>query len=62
MGADCHLYLNHGELVEAQLARTPRAFPTLELAPAASMFDYRFEDFAVAGYEPHAHIAAAVAV
>ncbi|QMW24630.1 thymidylate synthase [Sandaracinobacteroides saxicola] len=62
MGADVHLYLNHAHLVETQLAREPRAWPRLTLAPAADLFSYRFEDFAVAGYEPHPAIAAPVAV
>ncbi len=63
MGADVHLYLNHGALVETQLAREPRAFPTLTIARRpASIFDYAFEDFSIDGYDPHPHIAAPVAV
>ena len=63
MGGDVHLYLNHGELVEAQLARMPSAQPRLEIARRpASIFDYRIEDFAVPDYAPQAHIAAPVAV
>ena len=63
MGADCHVYLNHAHLVETQLARAPRPFPQLELARRpASLFDYRFEDVAVTGYDPHPAIAAPVAV
>ena len=63
MGADCHVYLNHGHLVAEQLSRQPRPFPTLTLArKPASMFDYTLEDFVIDGYDPHPHIAAPVAV
>ena len=63
MGADCHLYLNHAELVETQLAREPRPFPTLTLARRPpSILDYRFEDVVVEGYDPHPAISAPVAV
>jgi thymidylate synthase len=63
MGADCHLYQNHAHLVEAQLPRTPRAQPMLELARRpADIFSYTPEDFIITGYDPHPHIAAPVAV
>lgn len=63
MGADTHVYSNHGHLVEEQLSREPRAFPTLKLARKPdSMFDYALEDFVIEGYDPHPHIAAPVAV
>ena len=63
MGADCHIYLNHAHLVEAQLAREPRPFPQLTLTRRPlTIFDYRFEDVTVAGYDPHPHIAAPVAI
>lgn len=63
MGADTHVYSNHGHLVEQQLAREPRPFPKLSFARTpASMFDYALEDFVVEGYDPHPHIAAPVAV
>lgn len=62
-GGDVHLYLNHAELVEQQLARTPAGAPTLHiLRKAADIFAYRFEDFVVHDYHPQAHIAAPVAV
>src|SRR5690606_10273012 len=62
-GGDCHLYSNHMEQVELQLSREPRPYPTLNIKrKPASIFDYRYEDFEVAGYEPHAHIKAPVAV
>lgn len=62
MGADVHLYLNHAHLVEAQLARAPRPFPKLDLAPAPDLFSYRLEDVTLTGYDPHPAIAAPVAV
>jgi thymidylate synthase len=63
MGADVHVYANHGHLVVEQLSRTPRPFPKLEFARTPeSIFDYRPEDFVVTGYDPHPHIAAPVAV
>jgi len=63
MGADVHVYLNHEHLVAEQLAREPRAFPKLDLVRRAdSIFDYKLEDVAVTGYDPHPHIAAPVAV
>ena len=63
MGGDVHLYRNHAELVEAQLARVPDGSPRLTLSRRpASIFDYAIDDFAVSGYAPQAHIAAPVAV
>ena len=62
MGADAHVYANHGDLVAEQLSREPRPFPRLSLAQAPSIFDYRFENFGIEDYFPHPHIAAPVAV
>jgi thymidylate synthase len=63
MGGDTHLYLNHAELVEAQLARTPSGRPTMALARRpASVFEYRIEDFVVTDYAPQAPLSAPVAV
>jgi len=60
---DAHLYLNHLEQAETQLARSPYPPPTLRLNPArTSLFDFVFEDFALEGYQSHAHIKAPVAV
>ncbi len=61
-GGDCHIYDNHHEQVHEQLAREPFRFPTLELKPAASLFDYTFDDVVVHGYEHHPAISAPVAV
>ncbi len=62
-GGDCHLYRNHAEQVETQLARTPFALPTLSIRrKPASLFDYRLEDFEIVGYESHPAIKAPVAV
>ncbi|MFZ4690020.1 MAG: thymidylate synthase [Polymorphobacter sp.] len=63
MGADCHVYANHEHLVTEQLSRTPRPFPRLNIVRRPDdIFGYRFEDFAVTGYDPHPAIAAPVAV
>jgi thymidylate synthase len=62
VGGDCHIYRNHAEQVREQLSRDVRPFPTLELAPAPSLFDYTYEHFTLHGYEPHPAIRAAVAV
>ncbi|WP_374473054.1 thymidylate synthase [Phenylobacterium sp.] len=63
VGHDVHVYANHAESLALQRARTPRPFPKLELTrKPASLFDYRIEDFAVHGYEPHPAITMAVAV
>lgn len=63
MGGDTHLYLNHADLVETQLARVPLGQPVLTFTRRPeSIFAYRIEDFAVSDYAPQAHIAAPVAV
>ena len=60
---DTHLYLNHLEQADLQLTRTPRALPCMNINPAVrSIFDFRYEDFALSGYDPHPHIKAEVAV
>jgi thymidylate synthase len=62
-GGDCHLYSNHLEQAREQLSREPYPLPRLEiLRKPESIFDYRFEDFAVHGYQAHPHIKAPVAV
>jgi len=60
---DAHLYHNHFEQVKEQLTRSPLASPKLKiLRKPDSIFDYKFEDFEIEGYEAHAHIKAPVAV
>ncbi|SDF13596.1 MULTISPECIES: thymidylate synthase [Rhodanobacteraceae] len=60
---DAHLYSNHLEQATTQLAREPRALPKLVLNPEVkSIFDFRFEDVAIADYDPHPAIKAPVAV
>jgi thymidylate synthase len=62
-GGDCHLYLNHLEQADAQLARTPYPLPRLLMRRRpASIFDYVYEDFEFVGYQHHAPIKAPVAV
>ena len=60
---DAHLYVNHLEQVETQLARDLRPLPQLAINPAVQdIFGFRYEDFTLTGYDPHPHIAAPVAV
>ena len=62
-GGDCHLYNNHAEQVQTQLARAPYPYPVLQIKRRpASIFDYAFEDFAIADYQHHPAIKAPVAV
>jgi len=63
MGADCHIYENHSDLVDVLDGRTPRDFPELTLArQPATLFDYRFEDFVINGYDPHPAVRLPMAV
>ena len=56
---DTHLYLNHLEQVDEQLSREPRSLPTMHLNPEVkSVFDFRYEDFTLEGYDPHPTIKA----
>lgn len=60
---DAHLYLNHLDQVEEQLARTPKPLPTLQIADRGqSLFDFAYEDFSLDNYVADPHIKAAVAV
>ncbi len=60
---DVHLYHNHFEQAERQLAREPRPLPRMELAPGKTdLFGWDYEDFTLVGYDPHPAIRAPVAV
>jgi thymidylate synthase len=62
-GGDCHLYLNHLEQVDMQLARSPLAPPSLRITRRPTdLFQYRFEDFEIVNYQHHAAIKAPIAV
>ncbi len=62
-GGDCHLYLNHLEQADLQLAREPLPLPQLVLhRRPATLFDYTADDIEVQGYAPHPAIKAPVAV
>jgi thymidylate synthase len=56
---DTHLYLNHFEQVDEQLSRTPRALPKMKINPEVkSIFDFKYEDFELEGYDPYPTIKA----
>ena len=60
---DAHIYLNHVEQVKLQLTREPRPLPKLVLKrKPGSIYDYKFEDFEIVGYNPHPHIPAPVSI
>ncbi|MBS0233196.1 MAG: thymidylate synthase [Proteobacteria bacterium] len=60
---DAHLYLNHVEQADLQLSREPRPLPEMKINPAVtSIFDFKYEDFELSGYDPWPHIKAPVAV
>jgi thymidylate synthase len=62
-GGDCHLYLNHLEQVDVQLARPPLPLPTLRFRRRPpSLFEYAYDDFEIVGYEHHPAIKAPIAV
>ncbi|MGZ5573361.1 MAG: thymidylate synthase, partial [Usitatibacter sp.] len=60
---DAHLYLNHLEQADEQLARTPRPLPVMKLNPRVKeLLDFRYEDFELQGYDPAPAIRAPIAV
>lgn len=60
---DAHLYSNHSEQVETQLAREPKTLPSLRINPTVKdIFEFKFEDFELQGYDPEPHISAPIAV
>ena len=62
-GGDCHLYLNHLEQADLQLARAPYPLPRLNIRRRPpSLFDYAFEDFEILGYQSHSAIKAPIAI
>lgn len=60
---DTHLYLNHIEQAKLQLTREPRKLPVMKINPdVKNIFDFKYEDFELVGYDPHPHIKAEVSV
>jgi thymidylate synthase len=60
---DAHLYLNHLEQTQLQLSREPRALPTMRINPEVkNIFEFKFADFALEGYDPHPGIKAPIAI
>ncbi len=60
---DAHIYLNHMDQVKLQLSREPYPLPQMKINPEVkNIFDFKFEDFELTGYQSHPHIAGAVAV
>jgi thymidylate synthase len=60
---DCHLYLNHMEQTREQLSRQPKLLPRMVINPEVTdLFDFKYDDFSLVGYDPHPAIKAPVAV
>lgn len=60
---DLHAYSNHFNQIQEQLSREPRKLPKLKiLRKPDSIYDYKFEDFEIIGYDPHPHIKAPIAI
>jgi thymidylate synthase len=60
---DAHIYLNHMDQVKLQLSREPYPLPQMKINPEVkNIFDFKFEDFELTGYQSHPHIQGAVAV
>lgn len=62
-GGDCHLYLNHLEQAQIQMARMPYLPPQMRITPEVNdIFNFRYEDFELQDYEAHPHIKGAISV
>jgi thymidylate synthase len=60
---DTHIYTNHIEQARLQLTREPRPLPRMIINPEVkNIFDFKYEDFTLEGYDPHPHIKAVVSV
>ncbi len=60
---DAHIYLNHSDQVKLQMGRQPKALPKMSLNPGVkSIFDFKFEDFTLTGYDAHPHIKGAISI
>lgn len=60
---DAHLYNNHIEQANLQLSREPKKLPVMHINPEVKdIFNFKYEDFTLTGYDPHPHIKGAVAV
>lgn len=60
---DAHIYNNHREQVELQLSRRPKPLPQMKINPnVKNIFEFKFTDFELVGYEPHAHISGRISV